>query len=309
MKHIFSVFFNIDRTYATLMEVKEKGLELKFIDSTRTQIDLENISSSESVEGIRELHQMIEQNKDSIESINVAIPAEIVFVTQFPGASGMSNDELNQLVNLEIKQAFPQFNSDEFSSNIIPMEPAKDGSSMMMAAIIQREILDAIKEIFINHLPVQNIEVSQLGAHTSFLYNYPENAEKTNIVFGIQEQFIDVSVIKNAKPAYYNLLSISSPDKIGELFEEEYNKIIANFADQVDGAYFFGMGLTKEIYFQVWETAMAIGIMETGRLNAFRMVETTLDQRRRDYCSRMMHVLPPCVGSTIPAYHQTIPLY
>lgn len=307
MKNALSVFFGIDRTYVSVMRPTPKGLALDFIDATRNAVDLENPFDDASKAGEMELNEFIEENKDKVEKINVTIPAEMVFVTQFPGQPGMSVDELRQLVDLEIRQAFPQFNPEEFVTTITPMEQTKDGIHMMMATIVQRDILDTIKEIFQNKMPVQDIEISQLNAHSSFLYNYPEAANKTIMIFGIQEQFIDVSIVKNTKPAYYNLLSLSNPDKLGEMFEEEFNKVKETTVEQIDGAYFFGMGLTKELYFHAWETSMAIGL-ETGRMNAFRMVTTDLDKRRKDYCSRIMHIAPPCIGAHIPAYHERIRL-
>ena len=60
-------------------------------------------------------------------------------------------DELKQLVDLEIRQAFPQFNPEEFVTTVTPMEKNKDGIHMMMATIVQMDILETIKEIFQNN--------------------------------------------------------------------------------------------------------------------------------------------------------------
>lgn len=305
MANTLSVYFNIDRTYMTLFEQKDKGLELIYVDATRELIDLENPFGSEV--GIAELKDMIAEKKELIKNINITLPAESVFVTQFPGQAGMSKDQLEKLVNLEIKQAFPQFNTEDFISNIIPMVPTKNGDPMMLACIMQKEVLNACKEIFDGFFPIMNIEISQLNAHTAFLYNYPEKKESTVLFMGIQEQFIDVSVLKNGKPAYYNLLSFSEKEKLGEYYEEEYKKLLKDYVDKVDAAYFFGTGLTKELYIMCWETSMMLEL-ESGRLNAFRMVTTQLEQRYKDYCSRMMHVFPPCVGGNINSYHDLIRL-
>lgn len=308
MKATLSVFFGVDRTYATVMTPTAKGLTLDFVDATRNPIDLENEDDEISQAGLMELNEFIDKVEKDVEKVSVTIPAEISFVTQFPGQKDMPKEELNQLVDLEIKQAFPQFNPEEFVTTVTPMEPTKDGTNMMMASIVQRDILDSIANIFQNKLAIQNIEISQLNTHSSFLYNNPEAANKTIMILGVQEQFIDVSIIKNSKPAYYNLLSLSNPDSLGELFEEEFNKVLQTTVDQVDGAYFFGVGLTKDLYFKAWETSMAIGL-ETGRMNCFRMVESSLDKRVKDYCSRTMHILPPCVGGHIPPYHERIRLF
>jgi Tfp pilus assembly PilM family ATPase len=308
MKSGLSIYFNIDRAYLAILSQTAKGLKLDFVDATRNKIDLEYIEDPESQEGIQEIHTFIEKVRGQINHISVTIPAESVFVTQFPGKQGMSEDQLSKLVDLEIKQAFPQYNTDEFVSNIYPLEPDKRERSMMLASIMQRDIINTLAETFKEYLPVSNIEISQINAHTAFSYNYPDSMEKNIMIMGIQDQFIDLSLIKSSKPAYYNLLSFSNKDKLGEMIEEEYNRLKEEVADRIDGIYFFGTGLTKELYFQAWEMASFLDL-ETNRLNAFRMITTDLDQRAKDYCSRMQHVFPPCIGAAIPDYHNRIRLY
>lgn len=303
-----SIYFNIDRVYLVILSKNDKGLNLDFVDATRNKVDLENPDDPEAQEGIKEIRDFIEKVRDKIDHISITIPAESVFVTQFPGKVGMSDQELGKLVDLEVKQAFPQFNADEFVSNLYPLEVDKQDRSMMLASIMQRDILNSLKQIFENYLPISNIEISQINAHTAFSYNYPDSMEKNIMIMGVQEQFIDLSLVKNTKPAYYNLLSFSNKEQLGEMIEESYNLLKEEIVEKIDGIYFFGTGLTKELYFQAWEMAAFLD-METNRLNAFRMITTQLDQRVKDYCSRLQHVFPPAIGAAIPDYHKRIRLY
>jgi len=309
MKSAISVFFNIDRTYLAILTPSENSLSLDYVDATRSHIDLENVFDVDGDKGIIELREFIEKVRHKINRVSVTIPAESVFVSQFPGQKGMTEEQLSKLVSLEIKQAFPQYNTDEFVSNIIPLEKRMNGQEMMLASIMQKDIIDTCKEIFKDYLPITNIEISQLNAHTAFLYNYPESLEKNIIILGVQDQFIDLSLLKNSKPAYYNLLSFSDSDKnkFGEIIENEYNKLLNDFINRIDGIYFFGAGLNKDLYFSGWEMASVLGL-ETGRLNAFRMVKANIEDRAKDYCKIMQHVFPPCVGAAIPSYHERIRL-
>lgn len=307
MKSALSVFFNIDRTYIAILSPTDKGLSLDYIDATREQIDLENIYDAEQDAGVQELHSFIQKIQHKINRVTVTIPAESVFVSQFPGQIGMSTEQLNKLVNLEIKQAYPQYNTDEFVSNIIPMEKNKKGASMMLASIMQKDIIETCKQIFKDYLPVTNIEISQLNAHTAFLYNYPESFNKNIMILGVQDQFIDLSVISNSKPIYYNLLSFPNKDKFNEIVKDEYNKLKEEVIDRIDGIYFFGTGLTKPIYANTLALSEDLNV-EIKRLNAFRMVESKLEERQNNYCKIMQHVFPPCIGAAIPAYHERIRL-
>lgn len=309
MKSALSVFFNIDRTYMAIITPEDNSLSLDYVEATRNQIDLENIFDIDGDEGVAELRSFIDKIRHKINRVSITIPAESVFVAQFPGQKGMTEEQLNKLVNLEIKQAYPQYNTDEFVSNVIPLEKRTTGQEMMLASIMQKDIIDTCKEIFKDYLPITNIEISQLNAHTAFVYNYPESLDKNIMILGVQDQFIDVSIIKKSQPAYYNLISFSDSDKdkIGTFIEEEYKKLLKDVIDKIDGIYFFGTGLTKDIYFSAWEMASVLGV-ETGRLNAFRMVKANVDERTKNYCKIMQHVFPPCIGAVIPAYHERIRL-
>ncbi len=308
MKRTLSIFFNIDRTYVTITEPDEKGLKLIYLNSTENNIDLENIEDDFAQEGIQELVSLLSTIEMGIDKISVTIPAESVMVSQFPGKHGMEESELRKLISLEIKNAFPTFNPDDFTSNIVPLAKRLDGQSLMLAVIIPKQIIMSCIEILkIYDLPIENIEISQLSAHSAFLYNYPEMIDKNVIIIGVQDQFMDVSVISNGQPIYYDLVSLSDKNEIGAVFESEYGKLISIAVEQIDHAFFFGIGLTRDMYIAAWETSMLLGI-NVGRLNAFRMITTDLDARDREYCSRTMHIFPPCIGSSFPAYHERIKL-
>lgn len=308
MKRTLSIFFNIDRTYVTITEPNEKGLELLYLNSTNNNIDLENIDDDYAQRGVKELEVLLSSFDVEIDKISITIPAESVMVSQFPGRQGMEESELRKLISLEIRNAFPTFNPDDFTSNIVPLERRLDGQSLMLAVIIPKQIiLSCIDILKAYDLPIENIEISQLSAHSAFLYNYPEMINNNVIIIGVQDQFMDVSIISNGKPIYYDLVSLSDKNDIGAVFEAEYEKLITTAVDHIDHAYFFGTGLTRDMYIAVWETSMLLGI-NVGRLNAFRMMTTNLNARDREYCSRTMHIFPPCIGASFPSYHERIKL-
>jgi hypothetical protein len=309
MGKTLSVFFNIDRTYVSIVEPTEKGLDLCYLKATQNSIDLENIDAPMSQIGIEELMEIVAGRTEDLDKIDITIPSESVVVSQFPGSPNIGNNELKQLISLEIRQAYPQVNPEEFSTNIIPMDFRKDGSYMMLAVIIPNVIIRNVLEILRPFdLPINNIEISQLNSHSAFLYNYPERQNQTIAIVGVQDQFMDISIIKNNNPMYYNLISLDEKTKIGEAIEKEHERIVESIVDTVDAAYFFGTGLTKELYLNVWETSMLLN-MEVGRLNAFRMLTTSLDDRDREYASRTMHLYPPSIGASFQPYHKRLKLY
>lgn len=305
MKRILSVYFNIDRTYVAALDVTPKGLDLVYINSTEHPIDLENPEDDLSVLASQELEIFISDISD-ISEVNITLPAESMLLSQIPGRLDMDNHQIKQLVGLEIRQAFPQFNFDDFSPIIVETGERMDGKQMLIAEIIPTKVLENAQKILAGtNLKINRYDVSQFNAHNSLLYNFPGQMEKAVALVSIQQQFIDLSVVKNSQPIYYSLVNFNSPDEIPAICENEFNKIMTDYVDYVETAFFFGSGLTLEIYKKA-EAKLTEFLMTSVRLNSFRLVSTQLGQREKDYCSRVAHIFPACIGAAVPPYHKYI---
>lgn len=309
MSSTLSLFFNQDRTYIAAISQGGKGLVLDLIDSTEEGIDLENYQYEDTSERQEDLISRIEPIKDKIDFVSVTLPAESVIVTQLPADTNQDPDTLRDLLGLEIRQSYPHFNREEFVANIIPMSKKKNGVESVLGVIFTNELIQNCTELLKPlGLDIANIDFSQMNAHSAFLYNYPEHRDKETMIFSIQDNFIDISVVKEGMPCYYNLLSYSDNSDIPELIEKQHAHITDNVTDSISGAYFFGKGLTKDLYLQVWETCMLIGV-ETARLNAFRMLDTELGQREKDYAGRTQHIFPPVIGGAFRPFHKRLKFY
>ena len=307
MKKILSIFLNLDRTYLTGMSMDEDGVSLDYINSTIHHIDLEGFKSDESRNGTSELNKNFLEMDFEPDEISVTLPSESVFVTKFPVNLDLSDDEISQMLNLEIRQMYPQCEREEFITFIVPLLPENPKLHQMMGVIVPKENLIAIDELVkVLNKPVVNFDIAQLNAHTSFLYNYPEMADKTVLFLSLQGQFMDVSILKAGQPVYYNILAISDYNQTGDILEKEYAKIVPDYVNGIEACYFFGAGLTKNISMMLCETAGLLGIFEAKRLNAFRMVKSNLSKREKEYCARTFHIFPACIGAALPSQHKII---
>ncbi len=125
MSKTVSVFYNIDRTYVTLVEMKDDGLELLYLNATDNRIDLENIESNESMLGVQELSSILYEIVDDINRVSITLPADNVFVSKVPGGDDLSVQDIKKLVNFEIRQNFPQFTFEDFSTTVAACSNAK----------------------------------------------------------------------------------------------------------------------------------------------------------------------------------------
>jgi len=80
---------------------------------------------------------------------------------------------------------------------------------------------------------------------------------------------------------------------------------MTDYVPYVETAFFFGSGLTIDIYAQ-GENKLAEMMMTTARFNSFRLVTTSLEQRDKDYASRTAHIYPACIGAAIPPFHKSL---
>ncbi|MBX3043290.1 MAG: hypothetical protein KIT33_14775 [Candidatus Kapabacteria bacterium] len=307
MKKILSIFLNIDRAYLTGITIDESGVSLDYINSTIHHIDLENFKTEESRNGVAEMNKFFFEMDFEPDEISVTLPSESVLVSKFPGKHDITDDELTQLLNLEIRQLYPQCDPKDYTTYAVPMLPDNPKLHQMMAVIVPNEDFKALEELVqILNKPIVKFDITQLNAHTCFLYNYPEMVDKNIIFVCVQGHFMDVSVLSAGKPIYYNLLAVSDFKKVGEFLEKEYDKIVPNYVDEIHACYFFGVGLTKEINMMLWETASLLGIFEAKRLNSFRMLKSNLSKREKEYCSRTLHIYPACIGAGLPAQHKIL---
>lgn len=296
MEPLISVFFDTDRCYVALLEPDAKGWSLAYINSTRQPVDLSG-GSDDDIAAVVELHEVFMEIAGAASKVHITLPMESVFVHQFPAPSGMAAQEVRDLVRFEISQHFPYQDAAGFTSVVYPMCPRLDETRMMMAVIVERSVLASVNRL-VQPLGAETgrIEVAQLAAHNTFAYNYPETGGSSFIVFGVQDRYMDVSVVKDNNICYYQLTPLGDRSQIGNVCEEQLDKVLEEYVPFVDAAFLFGSGLTQDMLSAVTQKLT----IPVQRLNAFRMTSTTLGERERAYCTRVAHIFPPCVGNALP---------
>lgn len=309
MDNMLSVYFSSDRTYISVVGRSAKGLELKFVDATDSAVDLETPEDLDDMIAADEVREILGNLDYNFSRVSVTLPADSVLVTKIPSSKDMKFEEIKKLVELEIRNAYPQFNYEDFIPSVLKFEPKLDGKIVMLATIISKINFISCRDILkVVRTPISNIEISQLNAHNCFLYNYPEHKRDVVAILGVGRQFIDISVIVAGKPIYYNLIAYKDKEEIGDLCVQEFENITNKYVSKIDAAYFFGEYLDIDMLV-IAQSLLMMTVPKVAKLNAFRMFETKMNNRLRDYCSRTAHIFPPCVGGNLPSYHQKIKMF
>lgn len=297
MDSTLSVYFGADRTYVGIMGTGEKGAELTYVNTTPSVIKSEN----DYLDVLMELEVFLPPVAAGVGRLNMCVPAENVFVHQFPAVEKNNREQLKSLLQFEIKQAYPLHTLDDFSTTVYPLAPRLDGREMMLAVMMDKKYLMACEFVLgVAALPLENTSISQFAAHAALLFNYPEHAGNTVVLFTVQESFVDVSVLKKGRLAYYNLVNLPKGGDLGAVCNAETDKILAGkVVSFIDEAFLLGPALTKDAF----TAACGALTVPARRMNAFRKMTTQLGQRERDYCARTAHLFPPCIGAALPDAH------
>jgi hypothetical protein len=308
MKSNLSIYFGTDRTYLALIESQPKGLCLKYINSTNHPIDLDNPENPNSKEGLDELFYLVEAIPEQYHFINLALPLELVLITQFPARPKISKDEILSIVNIEMRQVYPQFDPAQFPTYLFQLKERRN-NAFYLAVIIPRKIYENIKKMTtkLNHL-VEKIEISQVNSHNALLYNYPEFFSKNVGIFNIQDGFIDFSIINGKQFISYSLIRYNKSEEIPDLITKHIEGVRKEIDVSPEACFLFGISLTRDL-FEFVASKISKHTSTVKKLNPLRMFTTSLSERERAYCSRIAHILPPCVGASIPVYHDRIKIY
>lgn len=305
MKRNLSISFGIDRTFVALIEKQPQGLLLKFAGITSKPVDLENYDTPLNKDALGELIQLIEKIKLQFDFVNISIPVETTLVSKFQSRPNISVNEALSIVNLEIRQIYPQYNPNEFPTYLFQLSTVKS-TPFYLAVIIPKKIYQNIKKItsVFNRL-AERIEISQFNAHYALLYNYPDQINKNLAIFNIQENFIDFSSIYGRNLLSYDLLRFPEKNEIPKIIKNSIISKRSEMGINFESVFLFGEGLDRSLFNDI-SSAITSEVNQIKRLNAFRLFRSEVDNETKEFCASTAHLFPPCIGASIPSYHDKI---
>jgi len=304
MNNTLSFHFESELTTVCGLSKNSKGLELTAIETIQKGIPVLGDNVALFKNNLSKVLKEVEKLIKDADRITISLPAETSLAKQIPFIDSHEEEKLRELLTFEIELLFPKFTVDDFYVKLFPIEGKSKSAQMQLAILMEKNLMQAIQETFSSFgKKVDVFQVRQLAAHSTFLYNYPELINNTIVILGIQEKFIDVSILREGKLLYYDLASFNSVKELGIICQTEITKLLSGTVSFIDQVFVFGNSLTSESLSQAHAALFGI-IQKVDRLNAFRMVTTNLDQRTKEYCSRTSHLFVPCIGSALLDPHK-----
>ena len=116
-------------------------------------------------------------------------------------------------------------------------------------------------------------------------------------ILGVQERFIDVSVLTEGNLAFYSLYGITADDDFGSVCIKILTSVLPQYLPSLDLALLYGEGLRKDLL----DTLSHAVTVDTMRFNAFRGLLSTTSLGISDIalCNKAAHVFPPAIGASL----------
>jgi hypothetical protein len=304
-----SVYFDSHRSYVTLVQYDAanqlgRGFQLDYVNATHEPVNLfDDTETLRASAGMQELEQILGGIAGRADSMRVSIDMDSVLSYQMPLGRELSAAQMREFIRFELHQHAPDSNPDEFSAALHPIESASLSPSAL-AVFVHPTALETAQHLasVAGVLPanLRCVGGAQIDAHNAHAFNYPEDSAKFVAICGVQSDFVDVSILKHGRIHSASTLTLTAPlvnpTELGEVCWSEIERFQKASRSAVEAVYFFGTDLTKSALTE----ASAMFPMPTQRLNPLRRLVTTLSQREREYCSRIAHVLAPCIGAVLP---------
>ena len=182
---IASIYFSNDKTYLTITENKENSVFLHYLNSTQDAINLHDVLSEKSSGAIFELFMMAADFVDDLSQLNVTLHPEYAYTTTLAGELDLSKNDIEKLLELEIRTGFENKKLTDFDVNIVEKSTNTStntdiNNSIIIAELIPMEIIKAIG-IALNDFGIElnniNINYSMMSVASCFAFNYPETQQ------------------------------------------------------------------------------------------------------------------------------------
>lgn len=165
-------------------------------------------------------------NRVKAKRVSVALDTASLFINSFPLEENASRLELNEHVNWELRQFFPDVAPRDFVTDVHVMTsaPAERWRRILSVSVRRRDAYAVQNAMAKLGLALHVLDVDHFSADTALRINYPDAERKVLALVGVKENRIDISLLRNGTLQSYTYSVIQSNqeiiDQIGEVSRE-----------------------------------------------------------------------------------------
>lgn len=164
------------------------------------------------------LSAFIKVNRVKAKKVAVALDSAQLFINSFPLEDGLSRVEINEHVNWELNQYFPETPNKEFVTDVHVMtRNLPEHWNQVLSVSLRRKDAYVVESAIAKlGLSLNIIDVDHFSADTALRANYPDSERKFLALVGVKENRLDISLLKNGNMESYSYCVVQSNQEIIE---------------------------------------------------------------------------------------------
>ncbi len=235
------------------------------------------------------LQAFIKVNRVKATQVSVALDTSLLFLNTLPVEDGLPRPRINELIDWELHQFFPDIQPKEFITDIHVMATHRDqGWNELLAVSIRRRHTLAIKEALrAVGLTLHIVDVDHFSADMALRINYPDTYRRFLALVGVKENRLDISLMKNGALQSYSYVTVKSNQDIVDQ--------IATLSRETKGIYsitVYGPHLDKDLLVQIRRGSALL----VEALNPLRHINVSDSLRLSDHLSVPSYRFASAVG-------------
>jgi len=245
--------------------------------------------SSASREFQEYLQAFIKVNHVKATQVSVALDTAFLFLNTLPVEDGLPRPRINELIDWELHQYFPDLEPKEFITDVHVVSTHREqGWNELLAVSIRRRHTTAVKETLrALGLTLHIVDVDHFSADMALRINYPDTYRRYLAFVGVKEDRLDVSLMKNGALQSYSYVTVKSDQEIVDQ--------IALISRETKGIYsitVYGPHLDKDLLVQIRRASALL----VEALNPLRHISVSDTLRLADHLSAPSYRFASAVG-------------
>jgi Tfp pilus assembly PilM family ATPase len=158
----------------------------------------------------------IKANDVKSRRVSVALDTSNLFLNTIPVDAGLSQEQMNEHLNWELSQYFPETPPAEFITDVhVLTENETHQWSEILSVSVRRSQTNGIrKAVEMLGLSLHIVDVDHFSAETALRMNYPDTNAKYLAMVGVKQHRLDVSLIRKGKMESYSYYLVNSDAEI-----------------------------------------------------------------------------------------------
>jgi Tfp pilus assembly PilM family ATPase len=235
------------------------------------------------------LQAFIKVNRVKATRVAIALDTALLFLNTLPVEDGMPRPRINELIEWELRQYFPEAQPREYITDVHVMSTHREQgwNELLTVSILRRHTIAIREALKALGLTLHIVDVDHFSADMALRINYPDTYRRYLALVGVKENRLDISLMKNGTLQSYSYTTVKTDQEIVDQ--------IAALSRETKGIYsitVYGPHLDKDLLVQIRRGSALL----VEALNPLRHISVSDNLRLADHLSVPSYRFASAVG-------------